>query len=76
MRNPRLLLSLLLVFACGTDSTTEPESAADEHAWSYESLNADERAVIDHERNALEWPAITNAFARAVREAHAKGGGR
>jgi hypothetical protein len=78
MRKPtHRIITLLLLCACSTDPATDsPPATDDDHAWPYESLTPEERAVIDHERDAAAWPAITNAFARAVRETHAREHGR
>jgi hypothetical protein len=73
----RAIPILVLVCACATsDPAPEPTTTTD-GTWSYESLSSDERAVIDHEREtADDWRPIVDAYARAVREAHAREGAR
>jgi hypothetical protein len=71
MRELKQTIILFLLSACGTQSAPRPEPSPTE--WAYESLSDDERAVVDHERDATEWPAISDGFARAVRESQEAG---
>ena len=70
-----------LVLACGVNDplpaepTPDPTASADQ--WPYDSLNAEERAVVDRGRDVRAWHRVHRGFADAVAaQAKSARGGR
>lgn len=51
------------------DPFTPYDTGPPEARWSYESLSAEEKAVVDRGRDVTGWDAIHSAYAAAAREA-------